>query len=355
MILHFEESYKFPYEEFDRLMIEYGDWSNSPHHFTDEDTERELSLFLPVEEYLKKQYLTGTQIDQWNSDTTESYRFRHKDFNQNLLVHRHFRYDWHMPHVHEYFQLNYVLTGSASMLIEGTELPMTEGDFFLLPPGTMHTQRVFCDDCMVLKYYIRSSTFDRTFYRWLGESNTLTDILRNAVWKHETGNYLIFRTGQDKKIRSLMISLYTELFNSDSYCSIVSESILTELFCRLTRGYMADARSGADESGPNVGFFIKYIHENRGTATLGGLAKEAGYSKNYLCRILMKSTGHTFLEILNAARVEAAEKLLATTDLPLSEVGARAGFTSEKQFSRVFGAFHGVTPRRFRELAGKDD
>lgn len=52
-------------------------------------------------------------------------------------------------------------------------------------------------------------------------------------------------------------------------------------------------------------------------------------------------TGRPFSHIVKFATVT---QLLETTDLPLSEIARRAGFTSVAYFMRSFSATFGVTP-----------
>lgn len=55
-----------------------------------------------------------------------------------------------------------------------------------------------------------------------------------------------------------------------------------------------------------------------------------------------------FLAYLTNMRMEAAKKLLLSTDLPISEVSARAGYGDYRVFSKVFKKSEGVTPSQSR-------
>jgi AraC-like DNA-binding protein len=45
--------------------------------------------------------------------------------------------------------------------------------------------------------------------------------------------------------------------------------------------------------------------------------------------------------------------MLAESDLPISEIGARVGYTSQSHFTKVFRAATGLTPKAFRAAAVK--
>ena len=337
------------YEQFERLMAEYNAWYyEKTRNLTRNDIVSMLDEMLPIEQYLKELWSGGNAVSMWSRDESESYRFRYLDHTESMVAYRHFRYDYRDMHAHEYFQFNYVYRGTASIFIGDEEIGCQEGDFILISPKTPHRLQVFNDECMVLKYYMRSYTFDRAFYKWLGENNALSDLLRQTVYDKKINSYMVFHTGGDSELRELSLELMTELTCWQKYRSIIAECKLTEIFCLLARNYMDDAFVSSDGSS-NVGRIVKYIIDNHRTVTLDELAAKSGYSKNYLCRLLMKRTGKSFLQILNTARAESAASMLTTTDLSLEEIAANAGFSGIKQLYRVFRQYYDTTPAAWRE------
>ena len=55
-----------------------------------------------------------------------------------------------------------------------------------------------------------------------------------------------------------------------------------------------------------------------------------------------------FREYLNRIRLEYAVQLIRTTDKPLMQIGAEAGFESQRSFNRVFADILGTQPKEFR-------
>lgn len=66
-------------------------------------------------------------------------------------------------------------------------------------------------------------------------------------------------------------------------------------------------------------------------------------------------TGKTILEELHERRVEAACRLLSETNLRISEIAAKSGFSSLATFARVFMHQIGVSPRAWRAKRIADD
>lgn len=61
-----------------------------------------------------------------------------------------------------------------------------------------------------------------------------------------------------------------------------------------------------------------------------------------------KAYGVTVLQYLNARRMSRAEEMLRRTDMSLSEIAERCGFSDAEYFSRVFRQAHGTGPLSFR-------
>lgn len=82
--------------------------------------------------------------------------------------------------------------------------------------------------------------------------------------------------------------------------------------------------------------------------SLEAASARAGVSKNHLSFEFSRETGETFTEYVARVRIDEAKRLLATTQLLVSEIGARVGYPSVEHFSRVFKKLATVSPVKFR-------
>jgi AraC-like DNA-binding protein len=78
------------------------------------------------------------------------------------------------------------------------------------------------------------------------------------------------------------------------------------------------------------------------------LAAAAGLSMHHFARQFKQSAGVTPHRYLTQRRVERAQKMLAQTDLSLSEIACAAGFSDQSHLARHFRHILGTTPRDFR-------
>jgi AraC-like DNA-binding protein len=80
-------------------------------------------------------------------------------------------------------------------------------------------------------------------------------------------------------------------------------------------------------------------------------ARQLGCSVRTLTRASLAATGRTAKQLLDDRVALEAKRLLAESDLPVAEVGARLGFTEATNFGRFFARTVGVSPGAFRSAA----
>lgn len=72
-------------------------------------------------------------------------------------------------------------------------------------------------------------------------------------------------------------------------------------------------------------------------------------SPYYLSRLFRRVTGQSIVDYINGRRIEAAQRLLETTELNISAVAEQTGFASAAHFRRVFRETMGVGPLQYRK------
>ena len=95
-------------------------------------------------------------------------------------------------------------------------------------------------------------------------------------------------------------------------------------------------------------------HYNEAELSLSGIAEYLGISQSYLSTQFKKETGVNFLDYLNRHRIEKSRLLLQMTDMTVEEIGFRTGFSSAKNFIRVFKKYTEMSPGVYREHQEKE-
>jgi AraC-like DNA-binding protein len=82
--------------------------------------------------------------------------------------------------------------------------------------------------------------------------------------------------------------------------------------------------------------------------SIDSLAGIADLSMFHFARAFKQSAGLTPHDYLIRRRIKRAMELLASTDLPLSEIALAVGFTDQSHCARRFREYVGVCPRDYR-------
>ncbi len=83
------------------------------------------------------------------------------------------------------------------------------------------------------------------------------------------------------------------------------------------------------------------------------LAKESGVSPYHLCRLFKKHLGVTPWIYFTHLRLNAACKLLKTTNLSVSEIASLLGYATPAHFTRQFTSHFGIPPKSFRHQSAE--
>jgi transcriptional regulator GlxA family with amidase domain len=83
--------------------------------------------------------------------------------------------------------------------------------------------------------------------------------------------------------------------------------------------------------------------------TVDALARRATMSPRTFARVFRNETGTTPAAYVESLRVEAARRLLETTDLTVDAVAASVGFRHGETLHRAFRRRVGTTPDRYRQ------
>ena len=94
---------------------------------------------------------------------------------------------------------------------------------------------------------------------------------------------------------------------------------------------------------------LAYVENTLAEATLGGLAREMGYSLQYTGTLVKRLLGVSFSELLQERRCARAAKLLKKTDLSVQEIIHLVGYKNESFFREIFKERYGTSPLSYRK------
>lgn len=220
----------------------------------------------------------------------------------------------------------------------------------IVPPFTKTATTFTKDNVVLLDIMIRSSTFRQVFLEQLAPSNTMTMFFNKALSGSNISNYLLFKTGLNKRLEHLLISIYTASTEKDPYSIRMRNPLTSTFFLQLLKDHEQIAQISPHSSlhwKPGFAEILIYIQTNYRTVTLEEVSRKFGYSQRQIIRIIRSSTDKTFTQLLTQLRMEKAAALL-NSKLSIEKLAAEIGYTSLSGFYQSFLNYYGVTPGQWR-------
>lgn len=169
-------------------------------------------------------------------------------------------------------------------------------------------------------------------------------------------NFRAHAIERDERLVRLARDLAEELLEESAGQELVVAALVEQALVQLLRRYsnfrrsenLELSRAGLVDRRIRLAIELMNAHLER-DLPLEEIAEAAHLSPFHFARLFKKLTGatpHAYLASLRAAR---ARELLAGTDLPITEVGARVGYMSSSHFAKAFRQATGISPRAYRK------
>lgn len=95
---------------------------------------------------------------------------------------------------------------------------------------------------------------------------------------------------------------------------------------------------------------LQYIAEHYMTPiSLTAISNDMHFSTPYISKVIKKSTGYNFLDILTAMRVQDAAEKLRENKLSFSQICESVSIDDPRYFSQLFKKHYGITPSAYRK------
>ncbi len=238
------------------------------------------------------------------------------------------------PHTHDYYQMYYVIAGSAAVLVDGRGYDLAPDACLIIRPGQRHElpplqagQFRFIDT----KFRVLAPELSQELEA-LPQSTVMSGQDFRAL-QRDVRDEWVSNLPHSRQMARLMFeqSLYLYLRHHD-------QGILRLPFYQTVEDRMGHLQGPAREVADYLS--AHYLEP----LDLDQVAERLRYNKNYLCTVFKEATDFTIVGYLNFLRISKAYDLVRYSDRKISDISAACGFSSIHYFSRVFHKITGQTP-----------
>lgn len=263
-------------------------------------------------------------------------------------------------HSHDYIEVVYIISGSATHEIDGKTYDVKRGDLFIVNMHTPHMFRQkedskepfvaydlmftldFFDQSITGNHYIEKLNDSFMFYSLFRDSGKFIPYFSVSGSAHAMFGELFNKIYLEHRGRE---SGYIEMIRA--YLSQLIVSIL-----RLENSQSEERDSHHAEQ--MVEFVCDYIKEHFSERiSVSSLAEKVYVNPDYLGRVFRSAKGITIGSMIQKTRIEQVCHRLNTTKMAVAEIASECGFDDVKFFYKVFKKEMGVLPGEYRKFKGK--
>ena len=242
--------------------------------------------------------------------------------------------DWHStPHTHKYTELFYITGGDGQFQIDDEQFLVRSHQLVIVNPNIIHTELSY--EARPLEYIV------------LGIEG-----LEVSVPETNEARYCVYTFSTENDVLNCMQNILQEMQNQQPQHSTVCQAYMDILTVQLMRNASFSTSQAPAQPLKNrqCAFVRRYIDTHyKEPLTLDLLAAEANVNKYYLSHIYKQTYGISPINYMIDCRIREGKRLLADTDLSLSQIAGILGFSSPSYFSQSFRKAEGISPAEYRK------
>lgn len=252
---------------------------------------------------------------------------------------------WFPFHWHPQIEIVYILKGRLEAAVGGKSEEGDQGDIIVVDSGLIHAYSNPSPAASARIFQFGLEIFSETLSDIYGPETSPLFRRKSIVSNHDAIH---------GRLEMLLDGIFEEYQRRQTGCRLAIISKLYELSLIFLRELPAEKSGGHIKRNNNherlerIFTFFENNFENPGLS-LEMAADKACLNKFYFSRYLKEQTGRSFFEHLSRIRLHQAERRLAGTDLPITDIAYMCGFNSLATFNRIFKTYTGTTPSAYRE------
>ena len=237
-------------------------------------------------------------------------------------------------HFHYHIEMVWMLKGSVNCFTDSNKYRVEEGDLFISFPNQIHYYESFADEEYII-FYINPEVVPQ--FMGLFETN----VPRTS---HITKDKI---TPKLKALLDGIVDSCEEVRLGKKYAEEVRSGYVLAFFGELLRSMeLYGPDSGELSALKNI---VDYCSRNyTKEISLDMLSKELHISKYYISHIFGSRLNMRFNDYVNSLRVSKACLLLTDSDMSITDISDKVGFSTIRTFNRAFLRQTGKSPSDYR-------
>lgn len=243
-------------------------------------------------------------------------------------------------HTHACHELYFLVSGERRYLIGSELFDISPGNMVIIPSGQLHRTTAINTKGHSRYVVYFSEKYMADFISIIG-CEAFEDLMH--------GRCLQLPEHSISAIHDILQTMDRIQKQNLSFAEASLKTGLQQILLYILQ-YGEDKLRHTTQSADKIRDATQYITENYARELkLCDVASVACMEKTYFCKCFKAITGFGFSEYLTRVRLQAAEGFLLKTDLSISQIACRCGFSGSNYFGDVFRRCYGISPNAYRK------
>lgn len=230
-----------------------------------------------------------------------------------------------ISHWHSDNEIVYVNKGSLEVMIEGNKYTLNKGDSLFINSKKIHNMDATKENTLISIIIFDNSLIKKHFQKYELESPILSN---------------------DYNLPSIYDDLFLELTSKPQFYVDSTKLTIQSLLLNIYRNEKIIPSKQNKKMNENLLNLIEQINLNYAYFTFEDAVKIMNMNYSYFSRFFHNVIGIPFAKYLNCVKVEkACELLLENKDTPIKQIADLCGFTTIRNFNRIFKSYTGYSPK----------
>ena len=271
-----------------------------------------------------------------------------------ILIRKHPRFCYVRKHKHNYLEINYILSGKITQILDQNKIELKEGELVFISKNSEHEFLPANKDDILLNFIILPEFFDFLF-PFIDKNGNLKKFLINLLSNKDESNSIIFHCANNEVIQNIIKNILITYEEKDERMN----DLLRQYFLLLIFELLKHTEEAEETKNSNYDSIIlfktyNYIENNYSTGSLTDLANILKEDYSYLSKRIKKLTGYSFQNLLEKERIKASKVLLESTDATINDIAYHIGYNNLTFFYKLFKKQVGMTPLEYRTKYRKE-
>ena len=255
---------------------------------------------------------------------------------------------WDRLHYHKYIELLFVTQGHYQVYINGETVDMPVGSMGVISSGELHSTRGTEEHnaLMCIKF------MPEILY---SSEQTVTEMEYSIpyVFEHFSAQRVFPPEALESTFLPAAFSRIGEEHERQEFgYELAIRAEVMRIFSWILRAWHHQGGGRAAPADAAAALVMtkarEYVDQHYADATLTGAADYCGLSYSYLSRVFNRCMKMSFSSYVSLVRVNQSLRLLALTDMSVTEIALSCGFSSTSYYIQTFRRLKQVSPSQFR-------